>query len=138
MTKEDKISLYKALLLWGLVGLLCGLLSGCKTQVVTVPEYHIVTQTDTISVHDSIIIKVRETVKGDVVYRDSIVYRDRWRDRIVKEQVRDSVPYPVEIEKIVYKRSGYDTFTSWYFWITVVLILLAVAWWCFKKFYLRR
>ena len=40
---------------------------GCKTQYLTVPEYHNVFQTDTVNIHDSIIIHVRETVKGDVV-----------------------------------------------------------------------
>lgn len=140
MKREDAISLCKALLIWGIALLVCWFLSGCKTQVITVPEYHTVIQTDTVNTTDSIFIKVRETVKGDVVYRDSIVYRDRWRERVVEKIVTDSVvkAVPVEVEKVVYKRSGYDTFTSWFFWITIVLLILAAAWWTFQKFYLRR
>ena len=111
---------------------------GCKTQYLTVPEYHNVHQTDTLTLHDSIIIHVRETIKGDVVYRDSIVYRDRWRDRIVEKQVRDSVSYPVEVVKEVHTRSGYDKFVSWGFWSLLVLILLSVGWRVVKAVYLRR
>lgn len=117
---------------------ICFFLGGCKTQYLTVPEYHNVYQTDTLTLHDSIMIHVRETVKGDVVYRDSIVYRDRWRDRIVEKQVLDSVPYPVEVVKEVHTRSGYDKFVSWGFWSLLLLILLAIGWRVVKAVYLRR
>lgn len=122
--------------MWGLVVLACLMLFSCKTQYV--PEYHTVYQTDTLDVHDSIFIHVRECIKGDTVYRDSIVYRDRWRTNTVRVEVHDSVPYPVEVEKVVYKRSGYDRFTSWFFWIVIALAVLALAWWLFKTFYLRK
>lgn len=138
MKRENVILLCKVLLIWSVALLVCWFLSGCKTQVVKVPEYHTIDRADTLRVHDSIYVHTREYIKGDTVHKDSIVYRDRWRDKTVKVLVQDSIPYPVEVEKIVYKRSGYDTFTSWFFWITVVLIILAVAWWCFKKFHLRR
>ena len=41
-------------------------------------------------------------------------------------------------EQAVPKRTGWDRFCTWWVIISWVLIILAVAWWCFKKFYLRR
>jgi len=117
---------------------ICLFLGGCKTQYLTVPEYHNVYQTDTLTLHDSIIIHVRETVKGDVVYRDSIVYRDRWRDRVVEKQERDSIPYPVEVVKEVHTRSGYDRFVSWGFWILFILILAYTAFKIVKWYFIRK
>lgn len=138
MKREDVISLCKALLLWGVAILVCWLLSGCKTQLMPVPEVHIEYIHDTLQVHDSIHIHTREYVKGDTVYKDSIVYRYLWRDKVVEAYKVDSIPYPVKVEKIVAVRSGYDRFCSWAFWIIVAIVLLYVVWWCFKKFYLRR
>ena len=53
------------------------------------------------------------------------------------EQVRDSIPYEVVVEKPVRVRSGYDKFCSIAFWIMVVIVLGRIAWWAFKKFYLH-
>ena len=138
MKREDAISLCKALLIWGVALLVCWFLSGCKTQAVIVPEVHTEYVHDTLRMHDSIHIHTREYVKGDTVHHDSIVYVDRWRDKIVESIQRDSIPYPVEVEKLVPVRSGYDRFCSWAFWIIVALVLLYVAWWAFKTFYLHR
>lgn len=41
-------------------------------------------------------------------------------------------------EQAVPKRTGWDRFCTWWVIISWILIILAVAWWCFKKFYLRR
>ena len=138
MTKEKWISLLRALLVLSLILLVCWFLSGCKTQVVTVPEYHTVYQTDTLNTHDSIYINVREYIQGETVRKDSIVYRDRWRDRVVEKEVRDSIPYPVEVVKEVHTRSGYDRFVSWGFWI---LVVGTIVYWAAKiayKIYFRK
>ena len=81
-------------------------LSGCKTKYVTVPEYHnvYVDKHDTLLLRDSIFEKdsVWMMIKGDTIttFRTKILYRDRWRDKIVyRDSLRvDSirVPYPVE------------------------------------------
>ena len=41
-------------------------------------------------------------------------------------------------EQAVPKRTGWDRFCTWWVIISWILIILAVAWWCFKKFYLHR
>ena len=41
-------------------------------------------------------------------------------------------------EQAVPKRTGWDRFCTWYVIISWILIALAIAWWCFKKFYLHR
>ena len=138
MTREHWHILLKVVLLWGTVILAALFLCGCKTQYVTVPEIHTVYSTDTLEVHDSIHVHTREYIKGDTVYKDSIVYRDRWRERKVEVATHDTVPVPVEVEKTVYKRSGYDRFTSWFFWIVAAAAVLALAWFLFRKFYLRK
>lgn len=130
--------LIKCIVLWTIAGLCIYFMTSCKTQGVIVPEIHTEYVHDTLNTRDSIYIYTREYVKGDTVYKDSIVYRDRWRDKIVETIQRDSIPYPVEVEKLVTVRSGYDRFCSWAFWIIVALVLLYVAWWAFKKFYLHK
>ena len=130
--------LIKCIVLWTIAFLCIWLMTSCKTQVVTVPEVHTEYVHDTLHTRDSIHIYTSVHIKGDTVYHDSIVYVDRWRDKIVETIQRDSVPYPVEVEKLVTVRSGYDRFCSWAFWIIVALVLLYVAWWAFKKFYLHK
>lgn len=104
------------------------LVGGCKPgQLVTMPEYHYVTTHDTITAHDSIWIYLREYIKGDTIHKDSIVYRDRWRDRIVEVHTSDTVPVPVEVIKEVAVRSGYDKFCSAAFWIIVACVLVYIA-----------
>lgn len=82
------------------------LLTSCKTKYVTVPEYHQIfvekrdtfTRIDSIYEKDSIyIVKNGDTITA---YKTKILYRDRWRERIVyRDSIKvDSirVPYPVE------------------------------------------
>ena len=129
------------LIIFSLFFLICILLGSCKT-VKTVVEYRDHYVHDTTQLVDSIYQDRVHYIytKGDTVFKtDSVfLYKYKYLDRNVVEYVHDSVPYPVEVEKFVTVRSGYDRFCSWFFWIVVVLVILYVAWWCFKKFYLRR
>lgn len=82
----------------------------CRTTQVPIPTEPVVA-TDSHSevkkeyIHDSIYIKVKEYIKGDIQYRDSIVYR--WKYKEVKDTIRDSIPVfvdkPVPFEKEVAK-----------------------------------
>lgn len=84
------------------------LVFSCKTKYVTVPEYHqvFVEKHDTLLHRDSIFEKDSVFViqNGDTVTitRTKILYKDRWRERIIyRDSIRvDSirVPYPVEKE----------------------------------------
>ena len=126
---------------WAVVVAVILLLSSCKT-VKTVVEYRDHYVHDTTQVVDSIYQDRVHYIyqRGDTVFKtDSVfLYKYKYLDRNVVEYVHDSVPYPVEVEKFVTVRSGYDKFCSWFFWIVVVLAILAAAWWCFKKFYLHK
>lgn len=84
------------------------LLVGCKTYI-PVPEYHnvYVEKHDTLITRDSIFQKdsVYMWMQGDTVWKEkySVLYKDRWRDKIVyRDSIRvDSVrvPMPVVTEK---------------------------------------
>lgn len=86
-------------------------MSSCRSvRTIAVPEIHkeVVHQRDTLALKDSIFVHDSvsvEIVRGDTTYlyttRWRTEYRDRWRDRIVKENVflTDSVPVIVEVEK---------------------------------------
>ena len=86
---------------------ICLLLCGCRTQYVTVPEYHTeyISKTDTfikrdsIMQHDSIFV----SVKGDTVTveRWSVMYRDHWREKAVHDTIikTDSIRVPFPVEK---------------------------------------
>ena len=130
-----------------LLFLIAVLLFGCKSvKPVVVPqthnEHHTTDSTATDRQRDSIIIRdsvfIRE--KGDTVYKyvEHTVWQ--WRDKEVLIAVHDTlhtydtIPQLVEVEKPVRVRNGYDRFTSWGFWIFVVLLLLRVAWWAAKKY----
>ena len=87
-----------------IIALVC---TGCKTKYVTVENVHDVYHNVTDTIRDSIKheVIVKEFVKGDTVYQyhTEYLYKDRWKvhDSIIIQ--RDSVPYPVEVEKIVKK-----------------------------------
>lgn len=111
-------------------------------KVVTVTEYRerVVTDTVTAEKIDSVYIAHYIREKGDTVWLiDTVLkYRVLHDTETVREFVHDSIPYPVEVVREVHKRNGYDRFVSWGFWILVVFIILRVAWWAFKTFYLRK
>ena len=116
------------------------LLTCCKSpRIITVTEYKERVTHDTIERErvDSVRFVRYVHEKGDTVHVIDTVekYRNVWRDRVQVEQVHDSVPYAVKVP--VRMRNGYDRFTAWGFWIFVLLILLRVAWWVVKKYYLR-
>ncbi len=89
-----------------MVVVLCLTLCGCKTKYVAVPEYHTeyITRTDTfiqrdsVYKYDSVFVKVQ----GDTVTVEhwATMYRDRWREKVVRDTVikNDSIRvlYPVE------------------------------------------
>ena len=91
---------------WLLGVIILGMLSSCKTKYVSVPEYHnvYVEKHDTLITRDSIYQKdsVYMWMQGDTIWKEkfSILYKDRWRDKIVyRDSIKvDSirVPYPVE------------------------------------------
>ncbi len=59
---------------------------------------------------------------------DSLRHEIELRDRIIEQMSKEVVEVPVRV------RNGYDRFTSWGFWIFVVLLLIRVAWWAAKKY----
>ena len=97
------------LFLWLAAGLACALIGSCKTKYVAVPEYHevIVNHHDTLNTRDSIFRRdsVWMYMKGDTVWKEkySILYKDKWRERIVyRDSIKVdsiSVPYPIVTEK---------------------------------------
>ena len=101
MSKKDKFWMF-----WLLGVIILGMLSSCKTKYVSVPEYHnvYVEKHDTLITRDSIYQKdsVYMWMLGDTIWKEkfSILYKDRWRDKIVyRDSIKvDSirVPYPVE------------------------------------------
>lgn len=91
-----------------LSGIVCFFLGSCKTYI-PVPEYHnvYVEKHDTLVTRDSIYQKdsVYMWMQGDTIWKEkfSILYKDRWRDKIVyRDSIRvDSVrvPMPVVTER---------------------------------------
>ncbi len=91
-------------------GIACFFLGSCKTKYVSVPEYHnvYVEKHDTLVTRDSIYQKdsVYMWMQGDTIWKEkfSVLYKDRWRDKIVyRDSIRvDSirVPMPVVTNKV--------------------------------------
>ena len=109
--------------------LCCVFFCGCKTQtVVTVPEIHKEYVHDTLTKVDSVYQYHYIKEKGDTVWRIDSVFAYRVIYKSVVENHVDSVPYPVEVQVPVRYRNGYDKFTSWFFWIVVIVFGLWAAW----------
>ena len=117
----------------------CLALVGCKKiEYVSVPQVQIRDSIVTKLQHDSIFIKVTEKQKNDTIYRDSIVYNFVFRNDTIKINRIDSIPYPVEVEKLVEKKlNGYQRTMIGFGW---VLILSVVGFIGYKgvKFYLTK
>lgn len=107
-------------------------------KVVTVTEYRDRVMRDTLTRTDSVYIShvVRES--GDTVHVLDTILKYKYLDKYAYMYVHDSIPYAVEVQVPVRTRNGYDRFTSWGFWILILLLFLRVAWWAFRKFYLMR
>lgn len=121
-------------MLWLLGLIILGMLSSCKTKYVAVPEYHevVVNKHDTLVQRDSVyerdsiyIIKSGDTV---TTYHDRILYRDRWRDKVVyRDSIKvDSVrvPYPVPAQITKWQR-GLMNFG--YIGLGIVLLLIVTV-----------
>lgn len=118
------------MLIWGIIAaLVCALIGGCKTKYVAVPEYHevIVNHHDTLTTRDSILQKdsVFMWMQGDTVWKEkfSVLYKDRWRERIVyRDSIKvDSVrvPYPVITNKV----SFFDKIKYAIIGVTIIFVI---------------
>jgi hypothetical protein len=103
-------------------------MTSCKTQIVTVPEIHKEYVHDTISRVDSIYQSHTVIVKGDCEETHDTLIKWQFKEKIVESVKVDSIPYPVEVRVEVPVRNGYTRFTSWFFWIVFIIMLLWAAW----------
>jgi len=99
--------------------------------------------------HDSIVIRTEyrvdsvwrdrwhtERIKGDTVFIHDSIFFGEYKNKEKADTicVRDSISYPVEVQVPVHERNAYDRFTSWGFWILLVISLLIIAWKIAKKY----
>ena len=116
-----------------LLFMLLAMLTGCKTKYVAVPEYHnvYVEKHDTLVHRDSIFEKdsVLIMMNGDTVtiYKTKILYKDRWRERIVyRDSIRtDSirVPYPVEKELTFWQKTWIKAGKMLFYGLVIICII---------------
>lgn len=116
-----------------LLFMLLAVLTGCKTKYVAVPEYHnvYVEKHDTLVHRDSIFEKdsVLIMMNGDTVtiYKTKILYKDRWRERIVyRDSIRtDSirVPYPVEKELTFWQKTWIKAGKMLFYGLVIICII---------------
>ena len=133
--KKDELTLY----ILGLIIMVIFLLSSCTT-IKYVPVEKIITK-DSLVIqkdYDSIYIKVKEVVAGDTVYRDSIEFRYVYRSDTIREVIRDSIPYPVPVDREVERSLNWYEKTmirlGWCFVALLVGILGGkVLKWYFKR-----
>ena len=117
----------------------CLALVGCKKiEYVYVPKVQVRDSIVTKMHHDSIFIKVTEKQKNDTIYRDSIVYNFVFRNDTIKINRTDSIPYPVEVEKLVEKKlNGYQRTMINLGWV-FILAVIGYAGYRGLKFYLTK
>ena len=117
----------------------CLALVGCKKiEYVYVPKVQVRDSIVTRLHHDSIFIKVTEKQKNDTIYRDSIVYNFVFRNDTIRTNRTDSIPYPVEVEKLVEKKlNGYQRTMINLGWV-FILAVIGYAGYRGVKFYLTK
>jgi hypothetical protein len=125
-------------------GIVCFFLGSCKTKYVSVPEYHnvYVEKHDTLVTRDSIYQKdsVYMWMQGDTIWKEkfSVLYKDRWRDKIVyRDSIKvDSVrvPYPVYVKKNLNFFERIEIYAG----RVILLILIIVAGFYLFKYIRRR
>lgn len=124
-----------------LILIACLALVGCKKiEYVYVPKVQTLTRDSIVTKlhHDSIYIKVTEKQKNDTIYRDSIVYNFVFRNDTIKINRTDSIPYPVEVERLVEKKlNGYQRTMISLGWI-LILVVVGYAGYKGLKFYLTK
>ena len=108
------------------------MLSSCRSvQHVVLPERTEEVKTSAVQ-HTDTIYRDRERVvfiKGDTIHITDSITIEKVRIRTRADTVLrvDSVPYPVEVKVVEYKRSGYDRFCSISFWSIIGLFILFIA-----------
>ena len=113
------------------------LLVGCKTYI-PVPEYHnvYVEKHDTLITRDSIFQKdsVYMWMQGDTVWKEkySVLYKDRWRDKIVyRDSIRvDSVrvPMPVVTNKMRWQDKAAYIGLGLVMSVFIIVVIFIVRW----------
>ena len=127
----------KRIILFILVACCC-LVSCKKIEYVSVPQLQIRDSIVTKLQHDSIFIKVTEKQKNDTIYRDSIVYNFVFRNDTIKVNRTDSIPYPVEVERLVERKlNGYQLTMISLGW-TLILLIIGFIGYKGLKFYLTK
>lgn len=129
--KEDIWSLFKIALL----GSIIVLLASCKVKeyipvesVRTEYQDRYLEKVDTVSVVDSTFVYV----KGDTLY--IYKYRDRWRDRVVRDTSfiiktdSISVPYPVERELTFWEKTYIDVGKSFFIVLFCWVLYKIIKW----------
>ena len=142
MMKKQNTKL-AALILAGIIAFILACFTSCAgSKVVTVTEYKDRIVHDTMQVVDSVYrnqIRIMY-MEGDTTYvHDSVfLYKYKYLNHDVNVYVHDSIPYPVEVEKIVRRRNGYDKFVSWGFWSLLVMLVVAIVIRVLIKIYLHK
>ena len=116
------------------------LVSCKKIEYVYIPKVQTLTRDSIVTKlqHDSIYIKVTEKQKNDTIYRDSIVYNFVFRNDTIRTTKADSIPYPVEVEKLVEKKlNGYQRTMIGLGW-TLILAVVGFIGYKGLKFYLTK
>ena len=116
------------------------LVSCKKIEYVYVPKVQTLTRDSIVTKlqHDSIFIKVTEKQKNDTIYRDSIVYNFVFRNDTIRTTKTDSIPYPVEVEKLIEKKlNGYQRTMISLGW-TFILLIIGYIGYKGVKFYLTK
>lgn len=118
--------------------IICICVCACKVpRGAPLIEYRDRLQIDTVTMTDSVYVSRYVREKGDTVFVTDTLFKFKYRDKVKEIRVHDSIPYEVQVQVPVRVRNGYDRFTSWFFWIVVVLVLIRLVWWIVKKYYLR-
>ena len=117
------------------LGLLSCLLLACAAPraLPAPPAVSRDTAHDTLVFHDSVYISRIVMLRGDTVYERDTVYRLRYRDRVVERARIDSVPYPVEVVRLVPHTPPFFAWCTVLFFVLLVLLTFRLGWRIYRR-----
>ena len=144
MKQEDKFAIFVGIA--SAIMLMLCIMFGCKPQQQfgshTKDSVRVEQRIDTFLLmsHDSVIVQMPCSDSIEVAYVDrwhtNTIYKRTISHDTINTYRLDSVPYPVEVEKVVIRNSRIATFALWYMWISLVAIVAAIALYIYRKFFL--
>lgn len=120
-----------------LLACLCQSCKVCEPSVIVRDSIRVEQRLDSVYFYEKDSFYIDRWRSNDTVYLTNERWSIRYKDKLV--EIHDTINNNSEVVKVQRERyvPGYYKFCSWAFWIIVALVIIRLAWWFVKKYYLH-